>query len=144
MEQYCEKIPISGNIRLDLFTAVSFRVRISSLNGEPFPEQFEIPFAVGKVTPWEPVPYEADHVSDSTMVVVKTAKSSFMSVRIRERSWWKTWREGGYILRPHSNTGCSRTIASSLTVQIFGARRRTVPAMLIGFIITRRVHTISC
>lgn len=74
MEQYCEKIPISGNIRLDLFTAVSFRVRISSLNGEPFPEQFEIPFAVGKVTPWEPVPYEADHVSDSTMVVVKTAK----------------------------------------------------------------------
>ena len=74
MEQYCERIPISGNIRLDLFTAVSFRVRISSLNGEPFPEQFEISFAVGKVTPWEPVPYEADHVSDSTMVVVKTAK----------------------------------------------------------------------
>ena len=74
MEQYCEKIPISENIRLDLFTAESFRVRLSSLNGEPFPEQFEIPFAVGKVTPWESVPYEADRMTDSTMVAVKTAK----------------------------------------------------------------------
>ena len=124
-------IAVDDKIRLDLFTAESFRVRLSSLNGEPFPEQFEIPFAVGKVTPWESVPYEADRMTDSTMVVIKTEK---LVIYVRKDS-------GSFMVETPNG---KRLYPSCSTVQIFGARRRTVPAMLIGFIITRRVRTISC
>lgn len=74
MKSYCEQICISENIRLDLFTAESFRIRFSDLNGEPFPKEYEIPFAIGKTTPWKRVKYTADCTTDSTIVAVKTEK----------------------------------------------------------------------
>ena len=72
--QYCTTILISEHIRLDLFTAEMFRVRVSALPGEKFPEKYEIPFAVGRTSPWEAVEYRADGETDSTMVAVRTEK----------------------------------------------------------------------
>ena len=72
--QYCTTILISEHIRLDLFTAEMFRVRVSELPGEKFPEKYEIPFAVGRTSPWEAVEYRADGETDSTMVAVRTEK----------------------------------------------------------------------
>lgn len=72
--KYCTHIEISEGIRLDLFTDTCFRIRVSSLAEEPFPEQFEIPFAVGHTEAWKEVSHTADYQSDSTMVAVCTAK----------------------------------------------------------------------
>lgn len=72
--KYCTTILISEHIRLDLFTAEMFRVRVSALPGEKFPEKYEIPFAVGRTSPWEAVEYRADGETDSTMVAVRTEK----------------------------------------------------------------------
>ena len=72
--KYCTTVPISEHIRLDLFTAEMFRVRVSALPGEKFPEKYEIPFAVGRTSPWEAVEYRADGETDSTMVAVRTEK----------------------------------------------------------------------
>ena len=72
--EYCTHIEISEGIRLDLFTDTCFRVRVSHLAEEAFPERFEIPFAVGHTENWVHVNYTADCDSDSTMVGICTAK----------------------------------------------------------------------
>lgn len=74
MKNYATSIEINKNIRLDLFTAESFRVRKSSLVDEPFPKQYDIPFAIGHIEPWAEVSYTADYTSDSTMVQVTTSE----------------------------------------------------------------------
>ena len=74
MSNYCTSVMITDGVRLDLFTEQSFRIRYSKLEGEPFPEEFEIPFAIGKTTPWKPVEYTVDRETDRTLVIVKTAK----------------------------------------------------------------------
>ncbi|MBO5295758.1 MAG: glycoside hydrolase family 31 protein [Clostridia bacterium] len=74
MNNYCTGVMITDRIRLDLFTEQSFRIRYSKLEGEPFPEEFEIPFAIGKTTPWEPVEYTVDYNSVVRAVTVKTKK----------------------------------------------------------------------
>lgn len=74
MIKYCTSVHIDDNIRLDLFTPEVFRVRISNIENKPFPAEYEIPFAVGKTTPWDCVKYTADRDSDSTMVTVRTGQ----------------------------------------------------------------------
>lgn len=71
ISDYCTKIEVTKAIRLDLFTDTMFRVRISGLAGEAFPPQYEIPFAVGKTSPWQKVDYTTD-TRDSTMLQVYT------------------------------------------------------------------------
>ena len=72
--QHRTTIPISDHIRLDLFTAQMFRRPVSALPAVTFPEKYEIPFAVGRTSPWEAVEYRADGETDSTMVAVRTEK----------------------------------------------------------------------
>lgn len=74
MSNYCTSVKITDRVRLDLFTEQSFRVRYSKLEGEPFPEEFEIPFAIGKTTPWKPVEYTVDYDSVVRAVKVVTKK----------------------------------------------------------------------
>lgn len=59
---YCTHIEISERIRVDLFSPSMFRIRISDLEGEKFPAQYEIPFAVGHTDPWEDVSYTVEKV----------------------------------------------------------------------------------
>lgn len=84
MEKYCTHIAVTDRIRLDLFTPACFRVRISSLAGEPFPPQYEIPFAVGHTQPWAPVDCR---VSDEGPLV--RAETEELIIRV--------WKETGEI-----------------------------------------------
>lgn len=94
---YCTNILVTENIRIDLFTDTAFRVRISTLEGEAFPPQYEIPFAVGKTTPWKPVAYTAD-TKDSSMLAVRTA-SLVIYVR-KENGTFMVERADGLRLYP--------------------------------------------
>lgn len=96
---YCTKVFVTENIRLDLFTDTAFRVRISSLEGEAFPPQYDIPFAVGKTTPWKPVAYTTD-TKDSSMLAVIT-KSLRIYVR-KENGTFLVERADGKRLYPEA------------------------------------------
>lgn len=72
MSKYCTQIRITEKVRLDLFTPTCFRVRMSELEGDAFPEKYEIPFAVGKTAPWQSVPFEKSE--ESCTVTVKTSE----------------------------------------------------------------------
>lgn len=74
MKNYCTTIDVSDCIRLDLFTPECFRVRRSTLEKERFPEEYEIPFAVGRTEAWDAVSHIADGSTDSTMMAVQTEK----------------------------------------------------------------------
>lgn len=56
---YCTSIDVGAGMRIDLFTPTMFRLRVSTLAGDPFPPRFEIPFAIGRIEPWPPVPHRA-------------------------------------------------------------------------------------
>ena len=77
-ESYCTHIKINDKARLDLFTPSCFRVRYSQLDGEKFPEEYEIPFAIGKVTNWDSVPYEEQNEG-----CIKTVKTKDVTVKLR-------------------------------------------------------------
>lgn len=72
MSNYCTQIRITEKVRLDLFTPTCFRVRKSELGGDAFPEKYEIPFAVGRTAPWQPVPF--DKIEEGCTVAVKTSE----------------------------------------------------------------------
>lgn len=65
---YCTHIKVTENTRLDLFTSSCFRFRISSLNGEKFPDKYEIPFAIGKVTNWDSVLYKEEQQGNTKII----------------------------------------------------------------------------
>ncbi|MBM4163588.1 MAG: hypothetical protein FJ222_03990 [Lentisphaerae bacterium] len=72
LNSYCTHVPVVARLRLDLFTARAFRIRLSRLQGnDPFPPAYEIPFAVGKHTNWAPVPFT--RTENDGEVVVTTA-----------------------------------------------------------------------
>lgn len=72
MTKYCTQIRITEKVRLDLFTPTCFRVRKSELGGDAFPEEYEIPFAVGRTEPWQSVPF--DKSEEGCTVTVKTSE----------------------------------------------------------------------
>lgn len=78
MKSYCTHIDINEKTRLDLFTSSCFRVRYSDLEGEKFPEKYEIPFAVGKVTNWDAVWYEEESEG-----CTKTVKTKELTIKLR-------------------------------------------------------------
>lgn len=72
MLDYCTHIEITDNVRLDLFSPSCFRLRLSKLDGDKFPDKYEIPFAVGKTSAWSAVRYEKR--IDGCTVTVETDK----------------------------------------------------------------------
>lgn len=72
MHGYCTHIKISNNVRLDLFTPTCFRLRLSKLAKNKFPDKYEIPFAVGKTSAWNAVEYEK--TIGGCVVTVKTSE----------------------------------------------------------------------
>ncbi len=67
---YCTHIQVTERIRVDLFSPSMFRVRVSDLKAEAFPAQYEIPFAIGHLSPWGEVFYTAEKVG--TNLVIRT------------------------------------------------------------------------
>ncbi len=57
-EKYCAKIYLYDSVEVSLYTPSMFRFRISHFKGEKFPPKYDIPFAMGKVEPWEKVPFK--------------------------------------------------------------------------------------
>ncbi|NJP41522.1 DUF5110 domain-containing protein [Oscillospiraceae bacterium HV4-5-C5C] len=72
MTDYCTSVRIDDHIRLDLFTPGMFRVRQSQIQPDPFPDRYEIPFAVGHTENWDAVACTVDRRTDSTMVQIRT------------------------------------------------------------------------
>ena len=83
-ESYCTHIEINDKTRLDLFTPSCFRVRYSGLDGEKFPAKYEIPFAVGKVTDWDGVPYDEENQG-----CIKTVKTQDITIKLRITDGYK-------------------------------------------------------
>lgn len=83
-ESYCTHIEINDKTRLDLFTPSCFRVRYSGLNGEKFPAKYEIPFAVGKVTDWDGVPYDEENQG-----CIKIVKTQDITIKLRLTDGYK-------------------------------------------------------
>lgn len=55
---YCTHIDLTTGLRVDLLTATCFRIRKSLLQPEPFPEKYQIPFAIGHTNHWPEVTYK--------------------------------------------------------------------------------------
>ncbi len=69
MSNYCTKIQISERIRVDLFSPTMFRIRVSDIEGERFPDAYDIPFAVGHTAPWDEVPYTIEKAGANRKIV---------------------------------------------------------------------------
>lgn len=87
---YATKVLIGEDVELSLYTERMFRVRVSKLDGETFPPRYEIPFAIGHLEDWAPVPFERwqdggyDHV-----------ETSAIRIRIGPDRAWTVWTRGG-------------------------------------------------
>jgi alpha-glucosidase (family GH31 glycosyl hydrolase) len=57
MHPIATRIDLAPGLRLDLLTPTTFRLRRSCLQPDPFPEAYEVPFAMAGGTTWEPVPF---------------------------------------------------------------------------------------
>ena len=78
MCDYCTHIKVTDNVRLDLFTPSCFRLRVSELDGDKFPDKYEIPFAVGKIDAWGGVPYE-----ETNEGCIKAIKTDELIIKLR-------------------------------------------------------------
>ncbi|MGO8790551.1 MAG: TIM-barrel domain-containing protein [Terriglobia bacterium] len=54
---YATKIYIGRDVEVSLYSPTMFRFRISQLRPNPFPEEYEIPFVMGRLKPWPEVTY---------------------------------------------------------------------------------------
>ena len=55
---YASKYIFQDSVEVSFYSPTMFRFRISHGKGEHIPQQYEIPFAIGKTTNWEPVPFQ--------------------------------------------------------------------------------------
>ncbi|MBE6798938.1 MAG: DUF5110 domain-containing protein [Ruminococcaceae bacterium] len=72
MSNYCTKIKLTERVRVDLFTPTMFRLRIAKFETNGIPDCYDIPFCVGKTTPWDEVKYELEEVGN--VFVIRTEK----------------------------------------------------------------------
>ncbi len=94
---YCTSIDIEDGVRIDLFTPSMFRVRISKLEGEKFPEKYQIPFAIGRLENWPEVKYTTR--KDSSFQFVETDR---IQIRMAPQgsSWSVCMADGCRIVYP--------------------------------------------
>ena len=91
LKTYCTKIGVSKNIEVSLYTDRMFRIRTSKLEGEKFPSKYEIPFVIGKLENWKPVPF--NYWKDREYKYIETDK---IQIRISRRdSSWTVRTKGG-------------------------------------------------
>lgn len=76
-QPYATKVYIGRDIEVSLYSPTMFRFRISSVQPNPFPAEYEIPFVMGRLMPWPAVPY-----THSTGNGLDTIKTSGMRIRI--------------------------------------------------------------
>lgn len=79
LDTYCTHIPIAERTRLDLFTPSMFRIRTSQIEGDPFPLQYEIPFAIGHLKNWAHVEHSVLVEGDTIHITTDTLRISCQS-----------------------------------------------------------------
>ena len=57
-QKYATEIYVGADVQVSLYTPTMFRVRVSHLAGEKFPDSYEIPFIMGRTIPWAPVEFQ--------------------------------------------------------------------------------------
>ena len=90
-QPYATKVYIGQNVEVSLYSPTMFRFRISSLKPNPFPAEYEIPFVVGKVTPWPEVAYQ--HLTEKNLDTIETS-----GIRIlvpSDRKTFSVWTADG-------------------------------------------------
>jgi alpha-glucosidase len=81
---YATKVNVGRDVEISLYSPTMFRFRISQLRPNPFPEEYEIPFVVGRLKPWPEVPYR--HWNEQGSDMIETS-----GIRIRVSSDQKTF-----------------------------------------------------
>ncbi len=88
---YATKFLSGKDVEVSIYTPTMFRIRVSSLQGEKFPAEYEIPFVIGKVDSWPQV--SARSWSDGDFDIIETSK---LRIRIsRVDHTWTVWSEAG-------------------------------------------------
>ncbi len=87
---YCTKIVLEENIEISLYKPTMFRFRVSALEGEKFPAQYEIPYPIGKTGKWEPVVFKAweddrYHYIETSTIRIIVSKDDYS---------WTVWKKG--------------------------------------------------
>jgi len=57
LSHYCTKVSVEADAEISLYDDGMFRFRISHLEGDRFPNRYEIPFVIGRLENWPPVAY---------------------------------------------------------------------------------------
>lgn len=84
---YCSKIVLQDSLEISLFSPDMFRFRKSHLQGERFPAKYEIPFVIGKTTPWAAVKFT--HREDKNYYYIQTDS---VQIRLAKRGLdWTIW-----------------------------------------------------
>ena len=81
---YSTNIFIGADVEVSLYTPTMFRVRISQLRGDKFPEQYEIPFVMGKTDAWSPVKYRRWQESGFNLIETSQLRICISAV---DHSW---------------------------------------------------------
>ena len=90
-QPYATKVHLGPDIEVSVYSPTMFRFRTSQLRPNPFPAEYEIPFAVGRLNPWPEVSYQRR--VDSGFDVIETA-----GLRIRiatEKKTFTVWTADG-------------------------------------------------
>ncbi len=89
LDQYCSKVVVQDSMEISLYSPTMFRFRISHLQREKFPAQYEIPFAIGKTTNWNKVAFSKNE--DAVFYYISTDS---LQIRITKRGLiWSMWNK---------------------------------------------------
>lgn len=88
---YCTKVFVHDSVELSVYAPTMFRFRVSHLKGERFPANYEIPFVIGKTTPWKQV--SVSKYEDTFFTYVKTEQ---LLIKIaKSDASWTVWNRNG-------------------------------------------------
>src|ERR1039457_2483733 len=65
---YATKVNVGRDVEISLYSPTMFRFRTSQLRPNPFAEEYEIPFVMGRLKPWPEVPYRHWNEQGSDMI----------------------------------------------------------------------------
>ena len=88
---YATKVYIGQDIEVSLYSPTMFRFRISQLTPRAFPDEYEIPFVMGRLKPWPDVPYQ--HSTDKRLETIET--SAIRIVVSRDERTFSVWTAHG-------------------------------------------------
>jgi alpha-glucosidase (family GH31 glycosyl hydrolase) len=88
---YATKIYVGQDIEISLYSPTMFRFRISEVEPERFPARYEIPFVMGRLTPWAKVQYQRWAEGEFDWI-----ETPALRIRVEKaRKSWTVWSGDG-------------------------------------------------